>query len=55
MSATPKFLGCIDIPIPALLYAVQCGGNVHAKFFQGGADSIENECNITLTVEHSNQ
>jgi len=55
MSATPKFLGCIDIPIPALLYAVQCGGNVHAKFFQGGADSVENECNITLTVEHSNQ
>ena len=53
VSDIPKFLGCIDIPIPALLYAVQCGGNVHAKFFQAGSDSTENECSITIFAESS--
>ena len=51
MSEIPKFLGCIDVPIPALLFAVSCGGNVHAKFYQTGVDAVDNECDINLVCE----
>jgi hypothetical protein len=51
MIDVPKFLGSIDVPIPALLFAVQCGGNVHAKFFQTGVDAVDNECDINIFAE----